>query len=196
MESSDEDEPVPGTSDLFGDESDSDSGPEDLPRPSKGFLESSSESEPENEPPMKKRIISDDEQEDENKAVDTSESDPEEPAKEQERSEDEKEIAEDPGNEPLMLDFDIMMQKKKEENRKLHNKRRKTKDIDMINDNDDAIAKLMADMRMAAHEDREHNQKVINDFYRKIGFKKPFSGRASHEKIGHVKYGENVHFQD
>ena len=169
MESSDEDEPVPGTSDLFGDESDSDSGPEDSPRPSKGFLESSSESEPDNEPPLKKRIISDDEQEDENKAAETSESDPEEPAKEQERSEDEKEIAEDPGNEPLMLDFDIMMQKKKEENRKLHNKRRKTKDIDMINDNDDAIAKLMADMRMAAHEDREHNQKVINDYYRKIG---------------------------
>ena len=60
-----------------------------------------------------------------------------------------------------MLDFDLMMQKKREENRKLHNKRRKTKDIDMINDNDDAIAKLMADMRMAAHEDREHKQKVI-----------------------------------
>ena len=60
-----------------------------------------------------------------------------------------------------MLDFDLMMQKKREENRKLHNKRRKTKDIDMINDNDDAIAKLMADMRMAAHEDREHNQNVI-----------------------------------
>merc|ERR1712066_989048 len=59
-----------------------------------------------------------------------------------------------------MYDFDIMMQKKKEENRKLHNKRRKaSKDIEMINDNDDAIAKLMADMRMAATEDRELNQK-------------------------------------
>ena len=70
-----------------------------------------------------------------------------------------------------MLDFDIMMQQKKEENRKLHNKRRKTKDIDMINDNDDAIAKLMADMRLAAHEDRELNQKVkSSDFYQKMTF--------------------------
>ena len=99
---------------------------------------------------MKKRIISDDEQD----------LDPEEPVKDHDRSDDEeKEALEDGG--PQMLDFDLMMQKKREENRKLHNKRRKTKDIDMINDNDDAIAKLMADMRMAAHEDREHNQKVI-----------------------------------
>ena len=43
----------------------------------------------------------------------------------------------------LVCDFDIMMQKKKEENRSLHNKRRKNKDIDMINDNDDAIAKVL-----------------------------------------------------
>ena len=35
----------------------------------------------------------------------------------------------------------------------------------MINDNDDAIAKLMADMRMAAHEDRELNQKVSFTIY-------------------------------
>jgi hypothetical protein len=49
-----------------------------------------------------------------------------------------------------MLDFDVMMQKRRAENRKLHNKRRNgTKDIEMINDNDDAIAKLMADMRLA-----------------------------------------------
>ena len=58
-----------------------------------------------------------------------------------------------------MWDFDIMMQRTKEENRKLHNKRRRPKDIEMINDNDDAIAKLLADMRLAAHEDRELNLK-------------------------------------
>ena len=61
----------------------------------------------------------------------------------------------------LMCDFDIMMQRKKEENRGLHNKRRRgPKDIEMINDNDDAIAKLMADMRLAANEDREVNSKM------------------------------------
>ena len=43
----------------------------------------------------------------------------------------------------MVCDFDIMMQKKKEENRALQNKRRKAKDIDMINDNDDAIAKVL-----------------------------------------------------
>ena len=70
----------------------------------------------------------------------------------------EKEIGNDEG--PFMLDFDIMMQRKREENRSLHNKRRRgPKDIEMINDNDDAIAKLLADMRMAAHEDRESNNK-------------------------------------
>ena len=45
-------------------------------------------------------------------------------------------------NDSLVCDFDVMMQKKKEENRILHNKRKKAKDIDMINDNDDAIAKV------------------------------------------------------
>jgi len=50
-------------------------------------------------------------------------------------------------------DFDNMMQEKKEENRR----RRKKKDIDVINDNDDAIAKMIADMRIAAKEDREMN---------------------------------------
>ena len=59
-----------------------------------------------------------------------------------------------------MYDFDIMMQRTKEERRILHNKRRKgSKDIEMINDNDDAIARLLADMRLAAHEDRELNLK-------------------------------------
>ena len=38
----------------------------------------------------------------------------------------------------------------------LRNYRRK-KDIDVINDNDDAIAKMIADMRIAAKEDRDLN---------------------------------------
>ena len=60
----------------------------------------------------------------------------------------------------MLCDFDLMLQKKKAETHRVHIKRRKaSKDIDMINDNDDAIAKLMADMRMAASEDRELNQK-------------------------------------
>merc|ERR1712106_271415 len=45
------------------------------------------------------------------------------------------------------------MQKKKAANRRL----RKKKDIDVINDNDDAIAKMIADMRIAAKEDRDLN---------------------------------------
>ena len=51
-------------------------------------------------------------------------------------------------------DFDLMLEKKKSENRR----RRRKKDIDLINDNDDAIAKMIADMRLAAREDRELNQ--------------------------------------
>ena len=47
----------------------------------------------------------------------------------------------------------MMLQRKREENRR----RRKRKDIDVINNNDDAIAKLIADMRIAAKEDRELN---------------------------------------
>lgn len=45
-----------------------------------------------------------------------------------------------------MSDFDLMLQKKREE----QSKRRKRKDIDIINDNDDIIAQLLADMRNAA----------------------------------------------
>lgn len=45
-----------------------------------------------------------------------------------------------------MNDFEIMMQRKKDEG----SKRRKRKDIDIINDNDDIIAQLLADMRNAA----------------------------------------------
>jgi len=50
-------------------------------------------------------------------------------------------------------DFDAMMDKKRTEMKK----RRKKKDIDLINDNDDAIARLIADMRVAAREDRDLN---------------------------------------
>merc|ERR1712088_525160 len=54
----------------------------------------------------------------------------------------------------MMSDFDIMLERKKAETRR----RRRKKDIDLINDNDDAIAKMIADMRLAAREDRELNQ--------------------------------------
>jgi hypothetical protein len=48
----------------------------------------------------------------------------------------------------LMSDFDMMLERRRSEQRK----RRKKKDIDLINDNDDAIARLIADMRLAARE--------------------------------------------
>ena len=51
-------------------------------------------------------------------------------------------------------DFDAMMDKKRGEMKK----RRKKKDIDLINDNDDAIARMIADMRVAAREDRDLNE--------------------------------------
>ena len=42
--------------------------------------------------------------------------------------------------------------------KRAENKRfRKKKDIDVINENDDAIAKMIADMRIAAKEDRDLN---------------------------------------
>merc|ERR1712179_384550 len=53
-----------------------------------------------------------------------------------------------------LSDFDMMMERKRTEQRK----RRKKKDIDLINDNDDAIAWLIADMRVAAREDRDLNE--------------------------------------
>ena len=43
--------------------------------------------------------------------------------------------------------------RKRAENKRL----RKKKDIDVINENDDAIAKMIADMRIAAKEDRDLN---------------------------------------
>lgn len=45
-----------------------------------------------------------------------------------------------------MSDFDAMLQRKREE----QSRKRKRKDIDIINDNDDIIAQLLADMRNAA----------------------------------------------
>ena len=52
-----------------------------------------------------------------------------------------------------LSDFDSMMERKRAEKKR----RGKRKDIDVINDNDDAIAKLIADMRIAAKDDRELN---------------------------------------
>lgn len=53
-----------------------------------------------------------------------------------------------------LSDFDMMMERKRSEQKK----RRKKKDIDLINDNDDQIARLIADMRVAAREDRDLNE--------------------------------------
>merc|ERR1712107_716065 len=52
-------------------------------------------------------------------------------------------------------DFERMMARKRAENKRF----RKKKDIDVINENDDAIAKMIADMRIAAKEDRDLNIK-------------------------------------
>ena len=46
----------------------------------------------------------------------------------------------------LVYDFDIMMQKKREENYR----RRKRKNIDIINDSDDVIAEMISQMKQAA----------------------------------------------
>jgi len=54
----------------------------------------------------------------------------------------------------LMSDFDMMLERKRSDAKK----RKKKKDIDLINDNDDAIARLIADMRFAAREDNDLNQ--------------------------------------
>jgi transcription factor SPN1 len=53
-----------------------------------------------------------------------------------------------------LSDFDMMMERKRADQKK----RRKKKDIDLINDNDDQIARLIADMRVAAREDRDLNE--------------------------------------
>ncbi|XP_037074918.1 protein IWS1 homolog [Pollicipes pollicipes] len=53
-----------------------------------------------------------------------------------------------------MSDFELMRMRKKSEN----TRRRKRKNIDIINDNDDLIMQLIRQMREAAEEDRELNQ--------------------------------------
>ena len=58
-----------------------------------------------------------------------------------------------PGGETGGNDFEMMMARKRAENKRF----RKRKDIDVINENDDAIAKMIADMRIAAKEDRDLN---------------------------------------
>lgn len=47
----------------------------------------------------------------------------------------------------FVSDFDLMLEKKKEE---MRNQRRKRKDIDIINDNDDLIDALIGRMKIAA----------------------------------------------
>jgi len=53
----------------------------------------------------------------------------------------------------MLSDFDRMLARKKEE----QSRRRKRKDIGIINDNDDIIAQLLSDMKIAAEEDRKLN---------------------------------------
>ena len=50
----------------------------------------------------------------------------------------------------MMILMTMMTTRKRAENKRF----RKKKDIDVINENDDAIAKMIADMRIAAKEDR------------------------------------------
>lgn len=52
-----------------------------------------------------------------------------------------------------MSDFDVMLARKREEKAR----RRKRRDIDLINDNDDIIDQLIQNMKAAAEEDRELN---------------------------------------
>ncbi|XP_071084935.1 IWS1-like protein [Haliotis cracherodii] len=56
----------------------------------------------------------------------------------------------------FVSDFELMMERKKEERQR---QRRKRKDCDMINDNDDLIADMIGKMKLAAEEDRELNKK-------------------------------------
>ncbi|KZS18906.1 Uncharacterized protein APZ42_014821 [Daphnia magna] len=53
----------------------------------------------------------------------------------------------------FVSDFDLMMARKKDEKRK-----RKRKDVDIINDNDDLIAHMIQQMKVASEEDREFNK--------------------------------------
>jgi transcription factor SPN1 len=56
----------------------------------------------------------------------------------------------------MVSDFDLMLQRKKEEQGK---RRRKRKNVDIINDSDDLIMELIQSMKEAAEEDRELNQR-------------------------------------
>jgi transcription factor SPN1 len=58
------------------------------------------------------------------------------------------------GHGDIVYDFDLMLQRKKEENYR----RRKRKNIDIINDSDDVIAELIQQMKTAADEDFELNK--------------------------------------
>ncbi|XP_014208270.1 IWS1-like protein [Copidosoma floridanum] len=58
------------------------------------------------------------------------------------------------GFDDSLSDFDRMLARKKEE----RSRRRKRKDIDIINDNDDIIARLLSDMKSAYEEDRNLNE--------------------------------------
>ena len=46
----------------------------------------------------------------------------------------------------MVYDFDIMMQRRKE----INSKRRRRKNVDIINDSDDIIAELIQEMKSAA----------------------------------------------
>lgn len=62
-------------------------------------------------------------------------------------------------------DFEAMLARKREDS----TKRRKRRDIDIINDNDDIIDQLIQDMRMAAEVRFLNKNKIIisivNEFY-------------------------------
>ena len=66
--------------------------------------------------------------------------------KQQSDHEEEEDRRKDDESGEIQLDFDLMMERKRKEKRRY----RKRKDIALINDNDDAIARLIADMRQAA----------------------------------------------
>ena len=55
----------------------------------------------------------------------------------------------------FVSDFDLMLQRRKEE---MGKRRKKRKDVDIINDSDDLIADLITRMKTAAEEDRELNK--------------------------------------
>lgn len=59
------------------------------------------------------------------------------------------------GGSEFVSDFEAMLARKRDEK----TKRRKRRDIDIINDNDDIIDQLIQNMRQAAEEDRELNLK-------------------------------------